>query len=161
MKNKDTQLLEEAYQQILIDEKIGWKGALTAAAIAAMNLIGGPTRVQAAPSIDTYLEPRPQGIEHVERAPTAEELLPQKEYEEVLDILRQVVAKGDLKSAKQIYNILNQTCTEAAMKVRSSDEVRKIAAMDAKALDIWNDAYLNVFKTGVGAMTDAARGAAR
>ena len=93
---------------------------------------------------------------------TAEDLLPQKEYEELLGILRQVAAKGDLKSAKQIYiYILNQTCTDAAMKVRSSEEVRKIAAMDAKALDIWNDACLKVFKTGVGAMTDAARSTAR
>lgn len=47
------------------------------------------------------------------------------------------------------------------MKVRSSDEVRKIAAMDAKALEIWNDAYLGVFKSAAGAMTDAARSAAR
>lgn len=160
MTSKDQQLLEEAYQQILIDEKIGWKGALTAAALAALNLLGGPSSAKAAPSLDDH--PRsPQGIEQSQQAPTAEDLLPQKEYEELLDILRQVVAKGDLKSAKQIYNILNQTCTDAAMKVRSSEEVRKIAAMDAKALDIWNDAYLKVFKTGVGAMTDAARSAAR
>jgi hypothetical protein len=159
MTSKDQQLLEEAYQQILIDEKIGWKGALTAAALAALNLIGGPTRAQAAPSLE--FEPKNDPIEYAQQAPTAEDLLPHKEYEEVLDILRQVVAKGDLKSAKQIYNILNQTCTEAAMKVRSSDEVRKIAAMDAKALDIWNDAYLGVFKSAAGAMTDAARASAR
>ena len=77
MKSKDQQLLEEAYQQILIDEKIGWKGALTAAALAALNLIGGPTQAQAAPSLE--FEPKNDPIEHVERAPTAEELLPSKE----------------------------------------------------------------------------------
>lgn len=152
MKSREQRLLEEAYEQILIDEKINWKGALTAAAMAATSLLGGTGTAKAdVPS---------QGIEQAVRV-TAEDLIPQKEFEQVLDMMRQAVAKGDLKSAKQIYNIVNRECSEAAGKVQGNKEIHKLADMDATALKIFNDAYLGVFKGGIEAMADAARGTAR
>jgi hypothetical protein len=151
--NTDQILLEQAYEEILLNEKINWKGALTATALAALNLLGHAGTSQAA-----EFDKPSTSIEQNHKV-TAEDLIPRKDFDQVLDMMRQAVAKGDLKSAKQIYNIVNKECTNASMEVSGSDEVRKIAGMDAEALKIWNDAYLGVIQTGIGAMTNAARAA--
>lgn len=146
MKTKDQLLLEQAYEDILLDEKINWKGALTALAMAAANLLGHAGTSQAA-----ELEKPATSVEHNQKI-TAEDLIPRKDFDEVLDMMRQAVDKGDLKSVKQIYNIVNQECSKAAAEVSGSEEIEKLANMDAEALKIWNDAYLGVMKLGIKGM---------
>lgn len=151
MKNKDQILLEQAYQDILLDEKINWKGALTAAAMAAATLLGASSTAKA----DAF--DRPSTPTEQTKKVTAEDLLPRKEFDQVLDMMRQQVAKGDLKSVKQIYNIVQKECTKAAGEVSGSDEIRKIAGMQAEALKIWNDAYLGVAKSGLESMAQSLK----
>jgi len=146
MKTKDQLLLEEAYREILIDEKINWKGALTSAAMAAVTLLGGGT----AKASD--LDKPVAGIEQTAKV-TVEDLIPQKEFQQVLQIMRDCIAKGDLKSAKQILNFIRQECTNATGEVSGSDEIRKIAGMHAQAEKIFNDAYLGAVKGGLEAMS--------
>lgn len=146
MKNKDQILLEQAYEDILLNEKINWKGALTAAAMAAANLLGTSSTAKA----DSLDKPA-TSIEQTKKV-TAEDLIPRKEFDQVLDMMRQQVAKGDLKSVKQIYNIVQNECTKASGEVSGSEEIRKIADMHAEALKIWNDAYLGVAKSGLEGM---------
>jgi hypothetical protein len=150
MKSKDQQLLEEAYEDIFLDEKINWKGALTAAAMTAATLLGGAGTAKA----DTPS----QSLEQSHKI-TAEDLIPQKEFEQVLDMMKQAVAKGDLKSAKQIYEVVRKECQDAVMKVSGSADMRKLAEMEAEATEIWHLARLNVVKTGMGAMADSLRAA--
>ena len=152
MKSKDQQLLEEAYENILLDEKINWKGALTAAAMTAATLLGGAGNAKA--------ETPSQGIEQSHNV-TVEELIPQKEFEHVLDMMRQAVAKGDLKSAKQICEVVRKECQDAAMKVRGREQILKLADMEGEALGIFHNARLGVIKAGMGAMADSARAAAQ
>lgn len=150
MKSKDQQLLEEAYESILLDEKINWKGALTAGAMAAASLLGGG-QARAAD-----LDKPTQGIEQTHKV-TVEDLIPQKEFEQVLDMMRQAVDKGDLKTVKQIYNFVKKECHDAIGKVSGSGEITKVAKMEAAALKIWNDAYLGLMKGGLNAIGDATR----
>jgi hypothetical protein len=150
MKTKDTLLLEQAYEEVLLDEKINWKGALTAAAMAALQLIGTGNAKAADTSAPVT------GIEQTKNT-TAEDLLPQKEFEQVLQMMRDSVAKGDLKSAKQILNIVRQECTNATAKVSGSNEIHKIAKMHAQAEKIFNDAYLGVVKSGINSMIQGTK----
>lgn len=46
MKSKDQQLLEEAYEEVLLQE-LNWKGALAAGAMAASGLMGGAGQAKA------------------------------------------------------------------------------------------------------------------
>lgn len=149
MKNKDQILLEKAYDQILIDEKINWKGALTGAALAAANLLGVGNAN--ADSIN-----QPATIEQ-NRKLTAEDLLPRKEFDEVLGLMRSCIAKGDLVSAKKILLVVEEACTDASTEVSNSTEIKKIADMHAEALQIFNSAYLGVVSSGVKAVGDATR----
>jgi hypothetical protein len=150
MKSKDQILLEQTYEDILLDEKINWKGALTAAAITAATLLGG--------SGNTKAETPSQGIEQTHKV-TVEDLIPQKEYEQVLDMMRQAVAKGDLKSAKQICEIVRKECQDAAMKVSGRDQIIKLADMEGEALGIFHNARLGVIQTGMGAMANSLKAA--
>ena len=153
MKTKDQRLLEEAYIDIMLDEKINWKGALTAGAMAAMNLLGG-NQAQAADSGKTV-----SGVEQAHNhSVTAEDLIPRAEFNQVLDMMREAVKKGDLKTVKQIYNFVHKECVDAVGRVSGSGEIKKIAAMDAEALKIWNDAYLGLMKGGISAVGDAIKG---
>jgi hypothetical protein len=153
MKSKDQILLEEAYNEILIDEKINFKGALTAAALAASSLLGSNNAKAA--DVDKPV----QGIEQSQKI-TVEDLIPRKEFDQVLDMMRQAVAKGDLKSAKQICEVVRTECQDAAMKVRGREQILKLADMEGEALNIFHNAYLGVVKTGMGAMANSARAAA-
>jgi multidrug resistance efflux pump len=150
MKTKDQILLENAYNQVVEEN---WKGALTAAAMAAASLLGSSSTAKA----DAFDRPA-TSIEQTKKI-TAEDLIPRKEFDQVLDMMRQAVAKGDYKSAKQIYNIVHDECENAVMKVQGSSEMKKIADMDAEALTIWNNAYLGVVKTGLGAMANSVKAA--
>jgi hypothetical protein len=153
MKNKDQTLLEQAYEDILLNEKINWKGALTAAAVTAAGLIGGNSQANASEIENSKSQSRlEQSIKL-----SAEDLIPRAEFDRVLDLMKQQVAKGDLKSVKQIYNIIQKECTDATTKVSGSNEIRKLAAMNAEALKIWNDAYLGIVKSGLGSMADSIK----
>ena len=150
MKSKDQQLLEEAYEDILLDEKINWKGALTAAAMAAATLLGGAGNAKAdAPT---------QSMEQTHKV-TVEDLIPQKEFEQVLDMMKQAVAKGDLKTAKQICEVVRKECQDAAMKVSGRDQILKLADMEGEALSIFQTARLGVIQTGMGAMANSLKAA--
>lgn len=151
MKSKDQQLLEEAYEEVLLDEKLNWKGALTGLALAAAQLIGGASQAKAA----DYDRPV-AGVEQSQNV-TAEDLIPRKEFDEVLDMMRSAVAKGDLKSAKQILNVIEKECNDGAAKVNSSKEIHKLADMHMEAMKIFHDAYNGIVKAGVGAMAGHAR----
>jgi hypothetical protein len=151
MKNKDQLLLEKAYDQILIDEKINWKGALTGVVLTAATLLGvGNAK---ADSIN-----QPSAIEQ-NRKLTAEDLLPRKEFDEVLSLMRSCIAKGDLVSAKKILLVVEEACTDAAGNdnIINSKEIEKIGDMHAEALQIFNRAYLGVISSGVKAVGDATR----
>jgi len=143
MKNKDQVLLEQAYKQIIEEN---WKGALVGVALAAANLLGiGGAK---ADSLENA------GIEQTKKI-TVEDIIPQKEFEEVLNMMRKEVANGNLKNVKQIYEVVKQACNDAVTKVQGRDEMLKIANMDAAALKIWNDAYLGVVKGGLSSMANS------
>lgn len=151
MKSKDQLILEEAYELVLLDEKVNWKGALTGVALAAAQLLGGAGHAKAGDYDRTT-----SGIEQSQKV-TAEDLFPRKDFDQVLEMMRSAVAKGDLKSAKIILNIIREGMTDATTKVSSSAEIYKLADMHAEAEKIYNDAYLGVVKGGLDAMTSAAR----
>jgi hypothetical protein len=71
--------------------------------------------------------------------------------------MRSAVAKGDLKTAKQILNLIEKECNDGAAKVNSSKEIHKLADMHAEAMKIFHDAYNGIVKAGVGAMAGHAR----
>jgi hypothetical protein len=133
MKTKDQILLEQAYNQVVEEN---WKAGLAGLALAAANILGvGNAKA------DTQIEQPNQSIQQIQKK-TAEDVIPRKEYEEVLGMLKQAVQKGDLVTAKKIYLVINQACMNACMEVSGSDEIHKLAAMDAQACEIYNSAYL-------------------
>jgi hypothetical protein len=142
MKNKDQVLLEQAYNQVIEEN---WKAGLAGLALAAANILGIGGNANAS-------EQPVQAIQQTQKK-TAEDLIPRKEFEEVKEMLRQCIKKGDLVSAKKIYLLINEACTNAATEVGSSDEIRKLAAMDAEACEIYNDAYLGKVGEAIQCLT--------
>ena len=61
MKSKDQELLEEAYNEVMLNE-LNWKGALAAGAMATSGLLGGGTAMAASEPSNDFVSSRIETI---------------------------------------------------------------------------------------------------